>query len=97
MPAFVLIGYDKPGALPERMRLRPIHLESLAALERQGVLHHAGPMLDTEKKPCGSVIVFSAESLEAANALMAKDPFVVNGVFERVTVYETMRVFPSAP
>lgn len=95
MLSFVLIGYDKPGALPVRMAHRPLHLESLAALERAGQLHHAGPLLDDKGSPCGSVVVFSAETMAAAQAIAAADPFVVNGVFERYTVYETKRTFPS--
>lgn len=95
MLSFVLIGYDKPGALPKRMEHRPAHLDSLAALERAGRLHHAGPLLDDSGSPCGSVIVFSAPTLDDANAMMATDPYVANGVFERCTVYETKRVFPS--
>lgn len=97
MPAFVLIGYDKPGALPLRMQHRPEHLEHLTALERAGQMHHAGPILDDKRSPCGSVVVFSADSLDAAKAIVAADPFVVNGVFERHTVYETMRTFPTQP
>jgi uncharacterized protein YciI len=33
--------------------------------------------------------------MAAAEAIVAADPFVINGVFERVTVYETKRAFPS--
>lgn len=95
MRSFVLIAYDKPGALPQRLAHRPIHLESLAALERAGQLHHAGPLLDDKGDPCGSVVVFSAEDMTAAQAIVAADPFVVNCVFERYTVYETKRTFPS--
>lgn len=93
---FVMIGYDKPGALPLRLQHRPAHLEVLSALDREGRMHHAGAILDTTGTPCGSVVVFSAESLEAAQAVVAADPFVINGVFERHTVYETKRAFPVA-
>lgn len=92
---FVLIGYDKPGVLPVRLAHRPVHLEHLAALERAGRMHHAGAILDESGTPCGSVVVFAAESLAAAKAIVAADPFVVHGVFERYTVYETKRAFPS--
>lgn len=95
MKFFVLIGYDKPGALPVRLQHRPEHLESLAVLDRQGRMHHAGAILDEAGSPCGSVVVFSAESIEAARAIVASDPFVVHGVFERHTVYETKRAFPQ--
>ena len=92
---FVMIGYDKLGALPIRLAHRPAHIECLAALERAGCMHHAGAILDSTGTPCGSVVVFSAENMAAAEAIVAADPFVINGVFERVTVYETKRAFPS--
>ncbi len=95
MLPFVLIAYDKPGALPLRMQHRPVHLDHLAVLERAGRLHHAGPLLDDKGVPFGSVVVFSAESLAAAQAVAEADPFVVHGVFERFSVHQTMRVFPS--
>lgn len=97
MLSFVLIGYDKPGALPKRMAHRASHLESLSAMERAGRLHHAGPILNDKGEPCGSVVVFSAESMEAARAAVAADPYVVNEVFERTELHETKRVFPSQP
>lgn len=90
-----MIGYDRPGALPTRQAHRPAHLECLAALEREGRMHHAGAFLDADGNPCGSVVVFSAENMEAAQAIVASDPFVIHGVFERHTVYETRRAFPS--
>lgn len=92
---FVMIGYDKPGALPTRLEHRPAHIECLAALERDGRMHHAGAFLDESGSPCGSLVVFSAENMEAAQAIVAADPFVIHGVFERYTVYETRRAFPS--
>lgn len=95
MSPFVLIAYDKPGALQTRMALRPIHLEHLEVLDRAGQLHHAGPLLDDKGAPFGSVVVFSAENLAAAQAIAAADPFVVNGVFERYTVHPTLRAFPK--
>lgn len=95
MRAFVLIGYDAPGVLELRVQHRPAHLDGLSALERAGRLHHAGALLDDAGSPCGSVVVFGAQDLEQARALMAADPYVVHGVFARHTVYETKRVFPS--
>lgn len=41
----------------------------------------AGAVLGGEDKPDGSVMVLEAESLEAARAIFAADPFVQQGVF----------------
>ena len=52
-------------------------------------------MLDDSGAPCGSVVIFEAESLEAAKALAAGDAYVTEGIFERYEVRETRVVFPA--
>ena len=51
----------------------------------------AGPFTDG----AGSLIVLEAESLEAAWAIVARDPYVVHGVFNRVDVHPFLQVFPQ--
>ena len=43
-----------------------------------------------------AMVVFEAESLEAARAQAAADPYVVEGVFGSHEVFETLVVFPKA-
>jgi uncharacterized protein YciI len=51
-------------------------------------------MLDATGQPEGSVILFEADSLEAARDIAARDPYVAEGIFERHEVHETRAVFP---
>jgi hypothetical protein len=44
----------------------------------------------------GSLIVVEAESLGAVWELVGRDPYVTNGIFERVEVHPFMQVFPKA-
>ena len=39
-------------------------------------------------EPVGSLILFEAETLDAARTLAARDPYVVEGIFQRHEVHE---------
>ena len=94
MPLFALIGHDGPRGPELRKLHRPAHLEGLEAIAAEGRVRHAGPLLDPAGNPVGSLILFEAESLAAAQAIADGDPYVTEGVFERHSVHETKTVFP---
>ena len=97
MPWFALIGWDGPRGAQLRPAHRPAHLDGLRPLDAAGRIRHAGPLLDAAGQPIGSLVVFEAASLAEAQALAARDPYVVHGVFERHQVLETRIVFPERP
>ncbi len=76
---YVIEARDKPDALEIRMAARPAHLKFLDGLGETLVL--AGPFLDDNEKPCGSLVVIKADSLDAAKAIAAEDPYVAAGLF----------------
>jgi len=63
-------------------RIRPEHRQYCATLKEQGKLVASGPFTD---KP-GALIIYEAESLEAADALLKADPFQIAGVFRDWTL-----------
>jgi uncharacterized protein YciI len=84
MAQFVLICLDKPGALDLRLASRGAHL---AYLEGQdGAVRLAGPFLDAEGQPVGSMLVVEAPDMAAAEAFAAADPYAAAGLFERVEI-----------
>ncbi|MGO6813579.1 hypothetical protein ELI30_21945 [Rhizobium leguminosarum] len=83
---FALLCKDKPGHLNVRMDTRPTHIEYLNKLNAESTLKIAGPFLDDDGKPCGSLIIVEAESKEAARALADADPYAKAGLFESVDV-----------
>ena len=89
---FVNIGHDARGAAEKRPLHRPAHLAHLEPLAQAGKVVLAGPLTDG----AGSLIVVDAESLAAVWSLVGRDPYVVNGIFERVEVHPFTRVFPRA-
>jgi uncharacterized protein YciI len=87
---FVVIGHDAPDAREKRPEVRPAHLEHLEPLAAAGRIRLAGPFLDRT----GSLIVVEADSLAEVWALVARDPYVTEGIFDRVEVKPFHQVFP---
>lgn len=83
---FALLCTDKPGALQLRLDTRPEHVAYLTKLNEEGKLAFAGPFLDADGKPNGSLVVLKADSVEAARALGEADPYAKAGVFASVEV-----------
>ena len=94
MGTYVYIGRDGPRGLDLRKTVREHHLAELEKLDAAGRIHFAGPLRDESGSPCGSVVVIEAEDLAAARAIANADPYVAEGVFEHVDVYESLVVFP---
>jgi uncharacterized protein YciI len=95
MPLFVMIGRDGPAGAAARDRNRAGHVAHLDALEADGRIVFAGPVRDeADERSIGAVIVFEAESLEAARDLVARDPYVEGGVFETWSVRPFRRAYP---
>ncbi|MBB3385866.1 MULTISPECIES: YciI-like protein [unclassified Rhizobium] len=83
---FAFVCKDKPGHLNVRMETRPAHLEHLNKLNAEGTLKMAGPFLDADGKPNGSLVVVKAENAEAAKAIADADPYTKAGLFESVEI-----------
>ncbi|MBD5804209.1 YciI-like protein [Azoarcus sp. Aa7] len=97
---YVLTGEDAPGKLDARMSVRPAHLARLEALRDEGRLVVAGPMpaIDSpDPGPAGffgSLVIAEFPSRADAEAWLATDPYVTNGVFARTSVHPYKKVLP---
>jgi len=100
MMYYAMIGEDAPDALEARMAARPEHLARLNALKDEGRLLIAGPCpaIDSpDPGPAGfsgSLVVAEFASLTEAEAWLAQDPYVIEGVFARTTVKPFKKVLP---
>lgn len=83
---FALICTDKPGHLQVRVDTRPAHIAYLETINGEGKLKIAGPFLDGEGKPFGSMLVVEADDIDAARAIGAADPYAKAGLFATVDV-----------
>ncbi|WP_137129391.1 YciI-like protein [Rhizobium sp. FY34] len=86
MALFAFVCADKPGHLNVRMDTRPAHVEHLNALNASGVLKMAGPFLDSDGKPNGSLVIVEAETIEEARSIADADPYTKAGLFQSVEV-----------
>jgi uncharacterized protein YciI len=97
---YAIIGKDAPGALAIRRQVRPGHLARAQQLVDAGRMVLAGPCpaIDSpDPGPAGfsgSVIIAEFESLDAARAWAAADPYVTAGVFESWDVRPFVKVLP---
>jgi uncharacterized protein YciI len=89
MPLYAFIGTDGPRGIELRKIHREAHLAGLDELVAQDRIAHAGPLLDSNGGPVGSVVIFEADGLDAARAIAARDPDVTEGIFERWQLHET--------
>lgn len=95
MPRFVMIGWDGPRGAKRRDQHRRRHIDYIAGLHEHGKIVIAGPIKDeTGDKSVGVVIVFEADNLDEAGALVAADPYVAGGVFASYEVRPFKQVFP---
>jgi len=83
---YAFICIDKPGeGLALRKQNREKHLAFLDALGDQ--MKTAGPFMNEDgSEPRGSLVIIEAESLKAAKAVSAQDPYYIAGVFQSVDV-----------
>ena len=83
---FAFVCKDKPGHLNVRMDTRPAHVEHLNKLNAEGTLKMAGPFLDADGKPNGSLVIVNADTIEAAKTIADSDPYAKAGLFESVEI-----------
>ncbi len=82
---FVATCIDKPNGMDKRMENRPAHLAFLNSLGSRVKI--GGALLAADyRTPVGSMIVFEADSEADVQALLARDPYSIAGLFESVDV-----------
>jgi uncharacterized protein YciI len=87
---FVIIGYDGPNGAALRPTVRPAHLENLRPLVERGKVLIGGPFTDGS----GSLMVIEMENEAEAHEFARNDPYMKQGVFERIEVRPFRKVVP---
>ena len=97
---YIIIAEDGEDSLSKRLANRPAHLQRLHDLRDQGRLVLAGPMPAVDAVDpgpagfTGSVIVAEFPSLAEAQTWADADPYVLGGVYARVSVKPFKKVLP---
>jgi hypothetical protein len=81
---YALICTDKPDHLSVRMDNRPAHVDFLNGLG--DALKGAGPFLDDNDKPCGSLVIIEAPNKAEIEAIAAADPYAKAGLFQSTDI-----------
>jgi len=85
MPLFMIYALDRPDSRDLRMAHRAAHLDWAAAFAERIAM--AGPVFAEDGDTfAGSVFILECESLDAARAWHAQDPYVRAGLFETVDI-----------
>lgn len=98
---YLIYAEDFADSLEKRLSTRDQHLARLSALQNEGRLILGGPCpaIDSndpgEAGFTGSLIVADFGSLEQAQSWADADPYLLGGVYEKVTVKPYKKVFPS--
>ena len=101
MMLYAIIGEDAPGSLEKRLAARPAHVARLKALQDAGRLVLAGPCPAIDSPDpgpagfAGSLIVAEFDSLAEAQAWLAADAYVTEGVYARTRVLPFKKAFPA--
>lgn len=97
---YAIISEDVNNSLERRLAARPDHLARLEALRDDGRLVMAGPhpAINSEDPGeagfSGSLVVAEFDSLKAAQAWADADPYMIAGVYAKVTVKPFKKVLP---
>jgi uncharacterized protein YciI len=81
---FALICTDKPNSIDLRLQVRPDHLAFLDKLGEN--MKAAGPFVDDDGKPTGSLVIINADDLASAKAIAKADPYAIAGLFASVDI-----------
>lgn len=99
MPLFVVTCTDNEGTVEKRLATRPKHVERLQKLDDEGRLIVAGAMPKEFGNPqagfYGSTIIVDFESLEALDAWLQEEPFLIEGVYAHIDVKPFNKAFPK--
>ncbi|GAB6389872.1 YciI family protein [Stutzerimonas marianensis] len=97
---YAIIATDVADSLQNRLASRPAHLARLDQLQQEGRLVLAGPHPAVDSNDpgtagfTGSLVVAEFESLAAAEAWAAADPYKAAGVYGEVVVKPFKQVYP---
>lgn len=81
---YAIICTDKKDHLQLRLDNRPAHLEFLKSMGK--TLKIAGPFLDENNKPNGSILLIDVETQQQAEHIAASDPYAIAGLFEKTEI-----------
>ncbi|MEM6620963.1 MAG: YciI family protein [Pseudomonadota bacterium] len=87
---YAIICIDKPDHLEVRKANRDAHLAHIKG--SNGAIVQAGPFLDADGQMCGSLLIYEADEISAAQDWAAADPYARASLFQSVEIRSWNRV-----
>jgi hypothetical protein len=91
MKTYIITCLDKKNSLKKRLANRQLHLEYLKKLKNKLIL--AGPILNKNNKPKGSVLILKFQNRLQLRSFLKNDPYSKVGLFETINIDIFKRVF----
>ena len=91
MTQYIVICLDKKKSLKKMLENRAAHLKHLKSLGKKLVL--AGPILDKNNKPKGSLLILDFDNLMKLKKFLNSDPYSQTELFESINIKKFKRVF----
>ncbi|HEV3185888.1 MAG TPA: YciI family protein [Xanthobacteraceae bacterium] len=88
---YAVLFTDAHAHAEARVRLMPAHLDFIE--RHRDRIRAAGPLRDTDGAPAGGLWLVEAESADAVDELIRRDPFWPTGLREAVRVLQWSQVF----
>ena len=92
---FLILAYDGENKLAKRLEVRPQHLANLANLPSDAHVICAGGLLTEEGQMKGSAMVMDFPDRASLDDYLRTEPYVVAGVWEKITVEPMNVVIPK--
>ena len=89
---FVISCEDKPDSLALRLTNRDAHLRYLEKFSAELVM--AGPYLNADGQPVGSMLIMEFTDEATAVAFSEKDPYALADLFQSVSVRPWKKTLP---
>jgi len=85
---FLLLAYDgtDEGAAARRAEARPVHLEKISVLKKNGEILFGGAILDENGNMKGSMVVYEAPDRNALDELLKDEPYINSGVWKKIEI-----------
>ena len=98
MALFVVTCTDKEGTVEKRLATRPEHLARLEKLDAEGRVIVAGAMpIDRENPQAGfygSTLILDFDTREELDQWLSEEPFLREGIYEKIDVKPFNKALP---
>ena len=88
---FAIICTDKPASLDLRLATRERHIAYLETYATR--IREAGPLLDPDGRPCGSLLIVDVADHAAAAGFAEADPYARVSLFESTLIRPYRQVY----